>query len=409
MDRNHAARRTGRHRRRPALLILLVACSLLALGLLAVPAPAAGQAQWTFVVYMSSDNDLGDWAALNIGWLVSAPPSPDVNVLVFHDPAGGPAQLLKVGGGLQTRLSGFALDGREVNMGDPATLRAVVDYAAARFPARHVLVDLWDHGDDFRGICYDYDTAGAGEFDILSHQEIVGALAGRAVDVLAGDGCGIGTVETAYEYASGGLTAAWFVASETYVPLDGFPYDRIAADLVADPGMTPEGLARDIVRRYAEYYQGGWLTELSAVRLAAVPAVGRELWDVTALLTRRMRAYRGLVSAGRGKATMGWSQYGWEAFVDFPTVFRVVHDRAPSGSRLEAETADLLAALDRAVPYVGAGTPGEVWEFGGLAVFFPGSKGRFVHDTGLGGAAYPTMRFARDGWLDFLQAYYGKK
>lgn len=414
MDRDGVGRRPGGVPRRPARLLLLVACVLLLLaagtaaaaGAAAAPAGAAGPAQWTFLVYMSSDNDLGDWAALNIGWLASAPPSPDVNFLVFHDPAGGPARMLRVGGGAVTPLPGFALHGREVDMGDPATLAAVLDHAAAAFPARHVLLGLWDHGDDFRGICYDHDTAGAGAFDILSHQEIAAALRGREVDVLAGDGCGIGTVEAAYEYARGGVGARWFVASETYVPLDGFPYDRVAADLVADPAMTPEALARDLVARYAEHYRGGWLTELSAVRLATVPAMVDELWDVTALLQHRMRTYRGLVAAGRGRATMGWSQYGWEAFVDLPSVFRVVHERAPDGSRLKAESGELLAAVQRAVPYVGAGTPGEVWDFGGLAVFFPGSRGRLVHDVGLGGAEYPAMRFAQDGWLDFLAAFY---
>jgi hypothetical protein len=41
-----------------------------------------------------------------------------------------------------------------------------------------------------------------------------------------------------------GVTAEWFVANENYVPLEGFPYDTIAADLVADP----------IIRLQHKYY-----------------------------------------------------------------------------------------------------------------------------------------------------------
>lgn len=41
---------------------------------------------------------------------------------------------------------------------------------------------------------------------------------------------------------------------------------RLAADLVADPGMTPAELTRDMTERHAELDQKGWLTEPSAIR-----------------------------------------------------------------------------------------------------------------------------------------------
>ena len=263
---------------------MLVVCTLCAFAAVALPARAArpAPAQWTFAIYMCSDNDLDEWGALNVEWLMSAPSSDEVNFLVLWDTSTGPVKLLKVSNGATTELTDFALNGTEVNMGDPATLVALVDYIDAAYPADNVALTLWDHGDDFVGICSDYDTGTDLAFDRLSHQEIGAALAGRHVDILAGDGCGIGAIETAYEYVAQGVTAEWFVASETYVPLDGFPYDHIAADLVADPGMTPEELSKDMVERYAEYYQSGWLTELSAIRLSALPAMADELWDVTA-------------------------------------------------------------------------------------------------------------------------------
>lgn len=388
-------------------IVLLAVC---ALGVVAALAPAAAgtpRAQWTFAIYMCSDNDLDQWGRLNVGQLMSAPASDEVNFLVLWDTSTGPAQLLKVSHGQATEVGGFALNGTEVDMGDPATLVAFVDYVEAAYPADKVALTLWDHGDDFTGICYDYDTGTGPDVDQLSHQEIGAALAGRHVDIIGGDGCGIGTVETAYEYVAQGITAEWFVASETYVPLDGFQYDRLAAGLVADPGMTPEALSKAMVEHYAAYYRKGWLTELSAVRLPFVPAMVDELWDVTAILSRDMRACRGMVAAGKAKATMGWSQYGWEAFVDLPTVFEVVEQRAPAGSALEAEAREFLEAVDEAVPYVGMATPGAVWDFGGICVFFPGSAGSYVANTSWRGSLYPTMRFAQEGWLDFLRAYFG--
>lgn len=390
-------------------IALLVTCALCAAAALAPAAGAAQQAQWTFAIYMCSDNDLDEWGELNVAQLTSAPASDAVDFLVLWDTSTGPAKLLKVSHDQVTELDDFALDGTEVNMGDPATLVALVDYIDARYPADKVALTLWDHGDDFTGICYDEDTGTGVGLDKLTHQEIGAALAGRRVDIIAGDGCGIGAIEAAYEYVVRGVTADWFVASETYVPLQGFPYDRIAGDLVADPGMRPEELAKDMVERYAASYQKGWLTELSAMRLSAVPAMADELWDVTDVLKADMRRYRGLVAAGKATATMGWSQYGWEAFVDLPMVFKVVHRRAPAGSELRTETRELLDAIAEAVPYVGMATPGAVWDFGGVSVFFPGAAGAYANNTFWRGSLYPTMRFAQDGWLDFLRAYFGGK
>ena len=384
-------------------------CALLAFGLLALPAAGGQQAKWTFAIYMCSDNDLDEWGVANTEWLMSAPTSKDVNLVVLWDTSTGPAKLFKITHDKMTEMTDFELDGKEVNMGDQAVLVTFVDYVNSKFKATNVLVDLWDHGDDFRGICYDYNTGTDVSFDILSHQEIGTALAGKHVNIIAGDGCGIGVIEAAYEYVLRGVTAEWFVANENYVPLEGFPYGEIAADLVANPSMTPEQLAKDIVVRYEAMYQGGWLTELAAIKLPSIAKVVDELWDVTSILVKEMKTYRGLVASGKARATMGWSQYGWEGFVDFPTVFEVVYDGAPAGSSLRVQTGELLDAVHAAVPYIGMSTPGYVWDFGGIAVFFPGSEGAYVHNTFWRGSLYPTMQFAQDGWLDFLDSYFGGK
>jgi len=380
------------------------------LALAALAAPSSGgqsQANWTFAIYMCSDNDLDDWGALNTEWLMSADDSKSVNFLVFWDPSTGPATMYKIGKGTMTAVSGFKYSGAEVNMGDPKVLGAFADFVTSKYRAENVLIDLWDHGDDFRGICFDYDTGTGADYDFLTHQEIGKALAGKDIDIIAGDGCGIGVVEAAYEYVVSGITAEWFVANENYVPLQGFPYDEIAKDLVVSPDMTPEQLAKDMVERYSEMYQGGWLTMLSAIKLSSVGRMVDELWDVTSLLVRDMDEYRGVVASGKAHATMGWSQYGWEAFVDLPKVFETVYDGAPSGSELQTQTGELMAAIDEAVPYIGASSPGYVWDFGGIAVFFPGAEGSYNHNTFWRGSLYPTMTFAQDGWLEFLDAYFG--
>jgi hypothetical protein len=389
-------------------LIAVAACCLIAFGAVALP-PAAGgkQAAWTFAIYMCSDNDLDYWGQMNIDWLKSVGSSNAVKFVVLWDPSTGPANLWLVEKGSVKQMTDFEYDGVETNMGDPDVLESLVAYLDSKVKSENLLIDLWDHGDDFRGICFDYDTGDGNGMDYLSHQEIGDALAGKPVSIIAADGCGLGVIEAAYEYFTRGVTAEWFVANENYVPLQGFPYDTIASDLVSDPGMTPEELSKVMVKRYAEFYTKGWLTELAAIRLSAVGAMVEELWDVTAILEVEMADYRGLVSSGRAQATMGWSQYGWEAYVDFPTIFEVIYAGAPAGSDLKVEAGELLAAIEDAVPYVSASQPADVWDPEGLSVYFPPADGSFKHNVFWRGSLYPTMQFAQDGWLDFLNAFYG--
>jgi len=373
--------------------------------------PSAAQkrdAGWTFAIYMCSDNDLDYWGQVNIEWLMEVGSTEQVNFIVLWDPSTGPAHLLKVLKDGVQELTDYEYNGEEVNMGDGEVLKSFASYMISEFDSDNLLIDLWDHGNDFVGICFDYDTGTSEARDWLTHQEIGDALAGLPVSIIAADGCGVGIVEAAYEYALRGVTAEWFVANENYVPLQGFPYDTIATDLVADPDMSPEELSMTMVERYAEFYEKGWLTELAAIKLPAIQAMVEELWDVTAILSQDMRTYRGMITAGRAQATMGWSQYGWEAYVDFPTVFEGIGAMAPAGSDLKMEVDELLMAIEEAVPYVGAAYPAEVWDPEGISVFFPPSHGSIKHNTFWGGDTYTTMQFAQDGWLAFLYNYYGR-
>jgi len=387
---------------------VLTAIAFVTLSAFVVPTGAAGeQAKWTFAIYMCSDNDLDYWGELNTDWLKDVGSTAAVNFVVLWDTSEGPANLYKIEKRKMVEMTDYEYNGEEVNMGDPEILGSFMDYLATRFPSQNLLIDLWDHGDDFRGICFDYDTGTKDDMDYLTHQEITSALSGRSLSIIAADGCGLGVIEVAYEYAMNGITAEWFVANENYVPLQGFPYDMIAADLVANPSMTPEELSKDMVDRYTELYTKGWLTELAAIKLTEIPKMVSELWDVTDILIGDMPTYKGEVSAGRGQATMGWSQYGWEGYVDFPTIFEVVYSRAAPESDLQVQTGELLAAIEAAIPYVAASQPADVWDPEGMSVFFPSADGSYKHNTFWRGSLYPTMQFAQDGWVEFLASYYG--
>ena len=157
----------------------------MALGALTIPVAGDKEAKWTVALYMSSARDLDSWGEYSTELLMAAPTSEDVNFIAFWDRTPGPAEMYKITKGAMTPLTDFPYCGKEVNMGDPAVLEAYVDYVNDKFRADYVMLDLWNHGDDLRGICYDYDTGTDAEFDILSHAEIGDALADKHIDIIA--------------------------------------------------------------------------------------------------------------------------------------------------------------------------------------------------------------------------------
>jgi hypothetical protein len=135
------------------------AIAALTLSAFVIPAGARnGAAEWTFAIYMCSDNDLDIWGEMNTAQLKEVGSTAAVNFVVLWDTFEGPAKLYKVEKSSLVEMKDYRYNGMEVNMGDPAILESFVDYLAARFPSEHLVLDLWDHGDDFRGICFDDNT-----------------------------------------------------------------------------------------------------------------------------------------------------------------------------------------------------------------------------------------------------------
>ena len=201
----------------------------------------------------------------------------------------------------------------------PATLRAFVAFAPVAPPARHPPLFFWAPAPR-DSVPYDEPGGPAGGADRLTHQEVIQALDGYHVDVIAADECLVGQLEVAYEYAARGVSADYLVASEEYIPNQGFAYDTILGPLVANPSMGGYALAKAIVDSYVAYYDGGgWQVGLSVIKLAEAPTLVGAVFDLASALEANMPAYRDCIGEGRGAAHLGWSMYGWEAFVDFPT------------------------------------------------------------------------------------------
>jgi len=361
----------------------------------------------------------------------------DVNVIIFWDKYTGPAYVYKVLKDGLEELRDCKLNGIEPNMGDPTTLRDFVTYTSKEFPASQYALLLWDHGDKFKGGMFDAHTPSE-VYDFLTHQEVVTALTGLKTDVLIYGACILGEIEVVYEYFASGLSIDYYVANEGYDPMDGFPYDTILAKLVAQPLMSPLELSKMFVDEYIYYYTyvGTAYSQsvtLSVVQVNKVGKVVTDLRSLTESIAVDMQGYAQIVSDARGHANLPWSENGWERLIDLPTFVKTIRDKSLDPKEVKgikpavveavvSSSKTLLTSVDDAILYCRNVKAMEKKGCLGIGIYFPTSRDSYEHNKMLYGYWFPTssesyetndlyglMKFAKEGWLDFMFAYWAVK
>ena len=285
-------------------------------------------AEWTFMVYLDGDNNLEGAGVDDINEMETVGSTDDVNIVVQFDRIEG--YDASNGDWHDTRRGMIIKDSTsqivsnlvsigEKNMGDPDVLREFVSWGMSNFPANHYLLVFWNHGDGWhtrieqyqqelqmvnekilregpslklqqenfllskkiaeatKAICWD-DTDGG---DALTIAECRQALEGvnNKVDIIGFDACLMAMVEVAQEIEGVGNI---MVASEQLEPDDGWPYDLILADLVANPSRSPTQLSQMVVSSYG-YSYGGEETQ-SAILLSKIPILSGQIDSLASIL-----------------------------------------------------------------------------------------------------------------------------
>ncbi|HEX8822080.1 MAG TPA: clostripain-related cysteine peptidase [Archangium sp.] len=137
----------------------------------------------------------------------------------------------------------------ELDTGSPQVLRAALDYVQRNVESKHFMVDLWDHGNGWRGVSYDDKPSSS-----LDMNELKQALTGlpKKVDILAADACLMATVEVADTAKAAG--ADWLVGSEELEPGTGWNYTdlltRASKLFEGGKAVSPEQMAKLIQDSY---------------------------------------------------------------------------------------------------------------------------------------------------------------
>jgi hypothetical protein len=412
---------------------------------------------WTVAVYMAADNGLSAASGLDLEELRSAASSPYVTVLVEQDVVGRTARRYRIAGGALEELADLG----EVDTSDPATLTDFVAWAATTARSDRTVLVLWSDGKGWdeldgpravatttvatvagavatdpatggpavsvaaaastsisiRSMFPDQDNGGL-KAPFMKNADLRRAVeaAGVHVDVLGLDACLMGALEALYELR--GL-ADYLVASEELEPTRGWDYTGLLSALAADPGMTPEELARVAVERYRAWYEDVFFPSVPFERYPTLAAFRAEGLDaVAAAVDARAAALReALADPARRADTVATLSTGRAAVqaIDQLVKPHVYVDLVDLEVRLGGDTA-IADALSRATvaEYHGAARPGA---HGVSIVFFdrpladqwgtydPNYR-NYDRSTGAGNASEFITRFQ---WDELLAEFYAAR
>jgi len=363
---------------------------------------------WNILVYLQADNNLNDLTQTDLDELMAVGSSDEVNVLVFMDKLDDYAYLYYIEPRGMVLLD-YEYNGVEVNTGDPVVFEKFVTYAEDNYPAEHTLIFFWDHGGPTAGVGLD-DTTPEGVSDWLTHHELIAALDGHTVDVLAMDECSIGQIEVMYEYSMG-LDTQYVVASESSIGYRGFPYDWILERLVTYPNMTAYDLSLVCVQEFQELfmttpYKTEILTTQSVIDLKMVVPLACALTNLTDLLKADIPAYKSIIKYAQAQSIMPWSSRSLGR-IDLPTLVECIGSKAPAGSEVRSAAEEFMRLYEKTVPAMGVTKNSDKYGYQGMGILFPQSASFLTVAYAGMWETYPTFDFPDNGWLQFLEAYWG--
>ena len=370
--------------------------------LLSTPTNAAPPMQddWTVMVYIAADNNLESFGEMNLQMLESVGSSENVNFVVLIDTYSGPAYLLYVRNG----VSEVVADWGEVNTGDPATMTAFIKDAKKVAPAEKYCFISWDHGAGWRGLNWD-DTSeeqtGTAQFIDMKELRTAVANGGVSFDVFAFDQCLMAQPEVAYQMSG---YAQYLVFSEETIYGQGFPYDMIAADLVAKPDMSSLELSKVIVSDFAAYYNSiTWANDwtISAFDMTTMGDLSAGLTHLASAQLNALAMYKSQFKNDLSNSPSYYYPYYSDLKVYATNVY---NDKAIGDKDVKVAAKEVIAAVDAGIVLTINSKHNQ--DSTGLSIYFPSYKSSYL---GLK-PAYTQVPFAVDsGWLLWLQAFCSNK
>ncbi|HET6550189.1 MAG TPA: clostripain-related cysteine peptidase [Solirubrobacter sp.] len=405
-------------------------------------------AKWTFMVYVAGYNNLTTFAGKDLAEMRKVGSSDDLKIAAFVKRLEQQSSHRMIVGkdGEQELRENL---GHDVDSGSPQTLLDFVRWAHEQAPAERYALVIWNHGSGWDPLDFDelyshvkgagvtprelafraesqlgrslfrptletvlglpsagaraiasddgtghsLDTLELGEVLAKAHKAL-----GQPLDLLGMDACLMSCLEVSFQTAA---HVRAVVSSEELEPGDGWPYDKVLADLRAHLDTDGAGLGRIVVKRYIEAYkrrEEQWPVTMCAVHSAGLEPFADALDAFTMALRRAirddednaMRLFRAHMRSARFLGDL----------TDVASLARHVRAQPlPSAVKLPAKR--VLEALKPGGSLVVANQHlGEaVDDCGGVTAYLPAPTEQIS-------PYYKDLRFAhRHGWDEFLRSY----
>ncbi|MGQ9844892.1 MAG: clostripain-related cysteine peptidase [Caldisericia bacterium] len=207
------------------------------------------------IIYMASDNDLYEHA---LGDILEIENSiiKNAKVLILLD-GNNETKIVEIDNETKKILKIYD----NLNTGDPEVLTNFILFSLNLYNPKNIILALWGHGDgrnfkgtEGKGVCFDENS-----LDYLTIKEIKESLKEvydkkkRIINIIIFDACFMQTVEVSYELKD---YVEYIIASQAYVPLDGFPYDDIL-NIISNENLSILDIGKEITKSYFDSYNNG--------------------------------------------------------------------------------------------------------------------------------------------------------
>lgn len=333
--------------------------------------------KWTVLVYMNAANDLYSYSTLNMNQMEQVAGNPEVRFVVqwkqstslFPSSSFNGTRRYLIKPDTSSSIASELLQdmGTGIDMGDPSTLNAFIEWGKTYYPGTRTVLVIWNHGNGWlnrapetnlptRGVSYDDETG-----NYIRTDELGAALGSNVFDIVAWDASLMQMLEVAYEIQD---QALYVVGSEESPPGEGYPYERIFDNFRDNPDATTASLSKAFVDGMlgVPAYATRKITQ-SVLDTARLPALATALDGLAASLIANAVAVGPNIPAVRSQ-TQAYSQSSSP-----PRTFRDLTDLCLKMEALlgvpavSIEAANVRAAAANAI----------IWE--GHNSFSPGSRG----------------------------------
>ncbi len=334
------------------------------------------QADWTFMVYISGDNNLSREAIEDINEMETVGSTDRVNILVqaefspsfspgldTYDTLRGKIAKDSDEHHISSRLESIG----QLDMGQKETLSDFLAWAEQNYPAERYALVLWDHGEGWKNKGA-LEDATSGSFMTLPELANAVRQSGLRPDVVGFDACLMGMYEVAWEFAS---LADFMVFSEEVEPDSGDPYHTILNKLVSNPEMNARQLAELVAIEYKNFYQAlkTAVVTKSVVAMSKMPVLHERLCELSLLFIDHMNSLRPLIQSARDESL----RFGFPENHDLGDFLAKARDKIQNRDIL-AKIAEVSNALEETVIRNETYSPAPSSAIGnatGLAVFIP--------------------------------------